>query len=50
MLPRQMKKDFFREGGAYDSPEISIVEIKSEGVLCQSGSFEQWNEEDFKWE
>lgn len=45
-----MKKGLYELGGAYDSPVISVVEISSEGVLCQSGSFEQWNEEDFKWE
>ena len=43
-----MKKELLER--TYDSPAISVVEISSEGVLCLSGSFEQWNEEDFKWE
>ena len=31
---------------SYESPAVSVVEVLSEGVLCQSGSFEDWGEED----
>lgn len=33
----------------YESPIIQVVEIHPEGVLCQSGQFEQWNEETLDW-
>ena len=33
----------------YASPEVTVVEIASEGVLCQSGQFEEWNEETLNW-
>lgn len=35
--------------GDYVSPTVNVVEISSEGVLCQSGQFEQWGEEDLDW-
>ena len=31
---------------SYESPAITAVEVLSEGVMCQSGSFEEWGEED----
>ena len=36
-----------REG--YESPIIQVVEIQSESILCQSGQFEEWNEETLEW-
>ena len=33
----------------YESPEISVVEIEAEGVLCASGGFEEWEEETLNW-
>ena len=33
-------------GGTYVSPAVETIEIKSEGVLCQSGQFETWEEEE----
>lgn len=33
----------------YEAPLIEVVEVDAEGVLCQSGSFEQWQEQDFGW-
>ena len=35
--------------GTYASPEVTVVEIAAEGVLCQSGQFEEWNEETLNW-
>ncbi len=35
--------------GNYASPEVTVVEIAAEGVLCQSGQFEEWNEETLNW-
>ena len=35
--------------GSYESPEVVVVEIAAEGVLCQSGQFEEWNEETLNW-
>lgn len=36
-----------REG--YESPVIQVAEIQQEGVLCQSGQIEEWNEETLEW-
>lgn len=34
----------------YETPQIEVVEVEAEGILCESGSFEQWSEEqDFGW-
>lgn len=33
----------------YESPALQTVEFKSEGVLCQSGQFEKWNEDTLEW-
>ena len=33
----------------YESPEVVVTEIHSEGVLCASGQFEEWNEETLNW-
>ena len=34
----------------YETPQVEVVEVESEGILCESGSFEQWSEEqDFGW-
>ena len=44
-----MNKTFINEnpaGGTYVSPAVETIEIKSEGVLCQSGQFETWEEEE----
>ena len=30
----------------YQTPAIIVVEAESEGVLCMSGNFETWEEED----
>ena len=34
---------------AYKSPDISLVEINSEGMLCLSGQNQEFNEEVFPW-
>ena len=34
---------------AYVSPAIAVVEISTEGVLCQSGQFEEWEEDTLNW-
>lgn len=34
-------------GGSYESPEVKVVEIHSEGVLCSS--FETYDEETLEW-
>lgn len=33
-------------GGAYVSPAVDVIDIMAEGVLCQSGQFEEWQEEE----
>lgn len=33
-------------GDAYVSPAVEMTEIAAEGVLCQSGQFEEWKEEE----
>ena len=37
------------ERNIYETPQIQVVEVVAEGVLCESGSFEQWEEQDFGW-
>ena len=32
-------------GDAYVSPAVETIEIMSEGILCESGQFETWEEE-----
>ena len=34
-------------GGNYESPEVKVVEVHSEGVLCSS--FEQYEEDTLVW-
>ena len=31
------------------TPSVSVIEVKSEGMLCASGDFEEWNEETLPW-
>ena len=39
----------FLQEEAYVSPAIAVVEISTEGVLCQSGQFEEWEEDTLNW-
>ena len=39
--------DFALGVGSYESPEVSVVEIRSEGVLC--ASFEEYDEDTLSW-
>lgn len=34
-------------GGSYESPEVKVFGLETEGVLC--ASFEKYNEEDLVW-
>jgi hypothetical protein len=43
------KTNNFAPVAGYASPEVKVVEIAAEGVLCQSGDFEQWNEDTLEW-
>ncbi len=43
-----MEKRYFT-GNVYESPQMRIVEIRSEGLLCQSGIVEEWQEEELEW-
>ena len=53
-----MMKNFFSEvtenqsviiGGGYKSPEVKVLTFQPEGVLCASGSTEQFQEDMFDW-
>lgn len=33
----------------YQTPEIEIVDIDAEGVLCASGNLERWEEQTLGW-
>ena len=35
--------------GSYVSPEAKVTEIHSEGVLCTSGQFEEWETATLDW-
>ena len=43
------KTNNFAPVAGYSSPEVKVVEIAAEGVLCQSGQFEEWNEDTLEW-
>ena len=30
--------------GLYEAPAVSVMELETEGVLCASGTNEEWNE------
>lgn len=34
---------------SYESPAVNVVEVVSEGVLCQSGNHEEWGTDDDLW-
>ena len=35
----------------YEAPEVKVVEVLSEGVLCASGQLEGWKDGDtFTWD
>ena len=34
---------------SYVSPEVAVTEIHTEGVLCMSGQFQEWDEVDLNW-
>ena len=42
------EKTILREE-VYVSPAIAVEEISTEGILCASGNFEEWNEETLPW-
>ena len=42
-----MKENNMMIGEGYETPEISVLEIRSEGVLCSS--FEQYDEDTVEW-
>ena len=54
-----MMKNFFSEltenqsviigGRQYKSPEVKVLTFQPEGVLCASGSTEQFQEDLFDW-
>ena len=42
-----MNKNVFN----FEAPEVKVVELYAEGVLCASGQFEKWNDGDtFTWD
>ena len=41
-------KENVKEGGLYAAPEISVVEIYAEGVLCSS--FDEYQEIPLEWQ
>jgi hypothetical protein len=36
-------------GEGYETPAVQLNDIQPEGLLCQSGQFEEWNEETLEW-
>ena len=34
---------------AYETPEVKVLAVESEGVLCSSGMTEQFDLGDFDW-
>lgn len=37
------------EGAGYEAPEVSVMELESEGVLCASGQFDPYEEDTLDW-
>lgn len=35
--------------GGYESPEVKVLHLQTEGVLCSSGLTEQFEEGEFNW-
>ena len=35
--------------GAYESPEVKVMAVESEGVLCSSGTTEKFEDGYFDW-
>ena len=33
----------------YETPEVRVMDLEVEGVLCQSGEFELWEREEIDW-
>lgn len=33
----------------YESPDVTFVEVKSEGLLCLSGDNDEYDEKEFPW-
>lgn len=40
-------KDLIIDGEFYVSPSLEVLTLESEGVLCQSGETEDYNQKDF---
>ena len=34
---------------SYATPTVSVIDVKTEGVLCASGDHEGWTEGDLDW-
>lgn len=47
-----MKKNFIEVSVSRDyvAPEMQVMEIYSEGMLCTSGAIEEWQEEELLWD
>ena len=46
-LYNQMNTNVFN----YEAPEVKVVELYAEGVLCASGQLEGWGDgDDFTWD
>lgn len=36
-------------GGSYESPEVKVLGLETEGVLCASGDIEEWETNSLDW-
>ena len=43
-----IERSFLAES-KYESPQLKVLEIGFEGVLCQSGIVEEWEEDELEW-
>ena len=43
------EKMTFEGVSAYETPSVTTLEVQSEGVLCASGDFEDWETGNNNW-
>lgn len=36
-------------GDSYETPQVTILDVQSEGILCASGETEDYNYWEFEW-
>ena len=40
----------FSVSGDYAAPQVQVIDVCSEGMLCTSGTIEEWGEDEMLWD